>query len=133
MDQDRVRPIQADRAEGLGALERLALDPEEHDREGHELAAGTDLGVGRELREASLAEQPRRHVGVRAALAPRAEQHAALLEHREERFAGDARRVAVANGQVSLPPPDLFGTRDLLEHQPASSPCRGLKYAISRI
>src|SRR4029450_5890361 len=102
-----------------------------HDREGDELAGGADLGVGRELREASLAEQPRRHIGVRAALTPRAGEHTPPLERREERVAGDTRRIAVANWQVPLPPPDLFGTRDLLEHQLASPP-RRLTAARSR-
>src|SRR4029453_11999635 len=119
MDQHRVRAVWPNGAERLGLVERLPFDPDEYDRERDELAAGTDLGVSRELREASLAEHARRHVRVRAMLAPRTQEDAPILQRREERVARDAWRVPVADGQVALPAPDLFGTRDLLEHQPS--------------
>src|SRR4029453_6309545 len=130
MDQHRVRAVWPNGAERLGLVERLPFDPDEYDRERDELAAGTDLGVSRELREASLAEHARRHVRVRAMLAPRTQEDAPILQRREERVARDAWRVPVTDGQVALPAPDLFGTRDLLEHQPL---LLGRKYAMSRI
>ena len=52
-------------------------------------------------REAALAEQPRGHVRVGAALAPRPEHHAAVAKRREEHLARDARACSGARPGMS--------------------------------
>src|SRR5919201_1209595 len=150
MDQHRIGPVEPNRAERFGGIERLALDATEHDRERHELAAGSDHGVGRQLREAAFAEQPGGHVGVAAMGAPRAEQDTAFAQSREAGFPGHAGRVPVTDGHAARPAANLARSRDLLEHQPGPfsgglplapsrslleppDPRLGLKYAMSRI
>src|SRR3972149_5698233 len=53
---------------------RVAVRIDERDRERDELTPRSDLDVGRELGEASLAERPGRHVRVLARLTARAEK-----------------------------------------------------------
>ena len=121
--QHRVGAVELDEADRHRLVQRLAVDADVADRERLERPARTALGVGRELREAPLAEDPRRQVRVRTRLAARPEQDAAIAERLEERGVAHAGRVVERDRH-----PAADGPR---HHAPP--PATGRKYAMSRI
>src|SRR6266508_5476270 len=130
VQEDRVGPVEANEPQRHRAVEGLAVQAGESDRERDEGASGADLDTGVELGETPLAEQPGRHVRVGAPLAARSEERAAVAERREERLTGHAGRVSMRDGEVARPPADLVGPGHLLPHQ---SCLLGRKWAMSRI
>src|SRR6266516_3255050 len=98
-------------------LLRSEPDADAHPRPGGDLALGRDGDELRELREALLAEDPRREVVEAARGAPSGEETSFVPKRDEEPFPGEAGRVEVVGLHVPLPRPVPPSVRGPLEER----------------